>query len=154
MHNCSSRNYHCASGRSTLQQLPVEYQWCYQIPEFINLKHIISAPILRMDAEYKCNNKRILVLIDLNAFCITENCGSPPEPNNGTVLLNRNGLTTYKASATQSCNRGFSFCGNNTITCLCSGIWSQSITCKIIGIMHIMTFCVFCESIRLCCSFC
>ena len=60
-------------------------------------------------------------------------CGSPPKPNHGTVALNMPGLTTYGATATQSCKTGYTLSGDTVILCKSTGSWSASVSCSIIG---------------------
>ena len=60
-------------------------------------------------------------------------CGPPSAPDHGTVAL-VGSVTTYQATATQSCDRGYSrSTGTGTITCLETGSWSTSYTCTIQG---------------------
>ena len=60
-------------------------------------------------------------------------CGAPTAPTHGTVAL-VGSVTTYQATATQSCDIGYSrSTGTGTITCLETGSWSTSYTCTIQG---------------------
>lgn len=60
-------------------------------------------------------------------------CGIPPTPLNGTVDLTALGVTTYRATATQSCHDGFILVGDPTIQCQASGSWTESASCSQIG---------------------
>ena len=64
-------------------------------------------------------------------------CGMPPAPSNGTVMLKTLGVTTYTATATQSCNDGFILVGDPTIQCQASGSWTDSASCFEIGLYNL-----------------
>ena len=63
-------------------------------------------------------------------------CGSPPKPNHGTVALTSSGITTYGATASQSCNAGYILSGDTVIRCKSTGSWSASVTCSIKGMWN------------------
>ena len=70
-------------------------------------------------------------------FFIPSDCGSPTSPDNGTVILTEAGITTYGASATQSCNIGFNLTGVIDIKCGAGGNWSDpAVSCTIKGYLH------------------
>ena len=48
-------------------------------------------------------------------------CGTVEAPENGEVSFSS---TTYNSTAYFSCNDGYVLVGNETVTCLASGIWS------------------------------
>ena len=74
-------------------------------------------------------------------FLISQDCGSPTSPGNGTIELTDAGTTTYGATATQSCNIGFDLTGVANITCRADGNWSNpAVTCIIKGNLHIIGF--------------
>ena len=56
-------------------------------------------------------------------------CGDPPAPTNGQVVLTEAGVTTEGATATQSCNAGYQMSGDGSLVCQASGSWSESVTC-------------------------
>ena len=65
---------------------------------------------------------------------IPSDCGSPINPDNGTVILTEAGITTFGADATQSCNIGYDVIGIANITCGADGNWNGSaVTCTIKG---------------------
>ena len=67
-------------------------------------------------------------------FLISQDCGSPTSPGNGTIELIDAGKTTYGTTATQSCNIGFDLTGVANITCGADGHWSSPVvTCIIKG---------------------
>ena len=49
-------------------------------------------------------------------------CGDPPPPGNGQV--DHNAGTTFRQTATYSCNTGYILVGRNTRTCQATGLWS------------------------------
>ena len=68
------------------------------------------------------------------SFYISQDCGSPTSPGNGTIELADTGTTTYGATATQSCNIGFDLTGVANITCGADGNWSSpAVNCIIKG---------------------
>ena len=78
----------------------------------------------------------IACLSSISYICyfISQDCGSPTSPGNGTIELTDAGTTTYGATATQSCNIGFDLTGVENITCGDDGNWSSpAITCIIKG---------------------
>ena len=71
--------------------------------------------------------------IDNKSLSIVD-CGDPPTPSNGKVMTA--GVTTYGASATQSCNTGYDLSGTAAISCGADGSWSASpVACTLKG-MH------------------
>ena len=65
---------------------------------------------------------------------ISSDCGPPTVSDNVTVVLTDAGITTYGASASQSCDVGFDLSGVANITCKADGNWSDPvITCIIKG---------------------
>ena len=50
-------------------------------------------------------------------------CGLPPTPSNGSVWLNTN-VTTYGATASQTCDPGYKSNDTVTISCGENGTWS------------------------------
>ena len=64
-------------------------------------------------------------------------CGTAPAPSNGTVVLTALGVTTYTATATQSCDDGFILVGDPTLQCQASGSWTDSALCFEIGSYNI-----------------
>ena len=78
-----------------------------------------------------------LIFAFFNASLIaiySQDCGSLTTPGNGSVQLTVAGTTTYRATATQSCNTGFDLSGVVNVTCGADGNWSDSaITCTIKG---------------------
>ena len=70
----------------------------------------------------------------LAVFLIPLDCGPPIVPDNGSVELTDDGVTTYDASATQSCQIGYNLSGVVNITCGADGNWSDpAVTCTIKG---------------------
>ena len=62
-------------------------------------------------------------------------CGLPPSPLNGAVILTAYNVTTYGSSATQSCNIGYDLAGDVNISCGSDGNWShQPVSCTLTGI--------------------
>ena len=55
---------------------------------------------------------------------LTVDCGSLPDPANGSV--NHTAGTTFRENATYSCNTGYDLVGNSTRTCQAEGNWSWS----------------------------
>ena len=66
-------------------------------------------------------------------------CASPSAPSHGTVKLTVTGVTTYGATATQSCNTGYKHSGSTIIQCQANGKWSASLTCTIKGIVYLFS---------------
>ena len=67
------------------------------------------------------------------SFFIIADCGDPPTPTNGMVITA--GVTTYGASATQSCNSGYDLSGTAAIACRADGSWSASpVICTLKGL--------------------
>ena len=63
-------------------------------------------------------------------------CGEPTTPASGKVTLTPAGVTTYGATATQSCNPGYDLSGSASISCGVDGFWSAlPVTCTLKG-MH------------------
>ena len=63
-------------------------------------------------------------------------CGEPTTPASGKVTLTQAGVTTFGATATQSCNPGYDLSGSAGISCGADGSWSASpVTCTLKG-MH------------------
>ena len=66
-------------------------------------------------------------------MCLTSDCGTPTLPDHGSFTLNGS-ITTYQATATQSCNtRYYLSSGSGIITCLASGLWSAYSICSYNG---------------------
>ena len=60
-------------------------------------------------------------------------CGHPPAPAYGRVTLD-DGITTYGANATHTCNPGYDLIGAAAIWCGVDGSWSApSVTCSLKG---------------------
>ena len=97
------------------------------------------------------------------AKCFITDCGTPVTPLNGDVRLVTPSITTYQATALQSCTDGYDVVGNEIIECLADGNWSSSITCLIKGLyitlflrthsfcdypgkknQHLMVYCFIC----------
>ena len=56
-------------------------------------------------------------------------CGNLTHPTNGSV--NHTAGTTFRQTATYSCNTGYNLVGNSTRTCQATGNWSGSaLTCQ------------------------
>ena len=55
------------------------------------------------------------------------------------MALTTPGVTTYGATATQSCKTGYTLSGNTVILCKSTGSWSASVTCSIKG-NHVFKF--------------
>ena len=53
-------------------------------------------------------------------------CGFPTSPANGTIILEKSNVTTYGASANQTCDVGYDLNGIITISCTADGNWSAS----------------------------
>ena len=77
----------------------------------------------------------IFVFLNTSLFVIhSPDCGPLTTPGNGSVQLTVAGTTSYRATATQSCNIGFDLTGVANITCGADGNWSDpAITCTIKG---------------------
>ena len=74
------------------------------------------------------------LVIHVFVFLISQDCGLPTSPDNGTIELIDAGTTTYGTTATQSCDIGFDLTGVANITCGADGNWSnQAVTCIIKG---------------------
>ena len=74
-------------------------------------------------------------------FLISQDCGLPTCPGNGTIELTDAGTTTYGATATQTCYIGFDLTGVANITCGADGNWSSpAVTCIIKGNLYIVGF--------------
>ena len=52
-------------------------------------------------------------------------CGTIEAPENGTVSVSS---TTYNSRANYSCNEGYILIGDESVTCLASGMWSNGTT--------------------------
>ena len=79
------------------------------------------------------------------------NCGSLTDPANGQV--NHVAGTTFRQTATYSCNTGYNLVGDSTRTCQAIGIWSGiAPTCQ--GMLlkgDLSTFiCAFAQHITIC----
>ncbi|XP_060554933.1 sushi, von Willebrand factor type A, EGF and pentraxin domain-containing protein 1-like isoform X2 [Ruditapes philippinarum] len=61
-----------------------------------------------------------------DASCIIKNCGEVKVINNGTILLDTPGVTTYDASASVSCDPGFE-ASLESIKCQSNGEWQDTI---------------------------
>ena len=60
------------------------------------------------------------------------NCDSPIIPDNGTVELTDDGMTSYGASAVQFCHIGYDLTGVTNMTRGADGNWSDlDVTCTI-----------------------
>ena len=76
----------------------------------------------------------IYVLLSLTAV----DCGSLTAPANGSV--NHTAGTTFKQTATYSCNTGYSLVGDSNRTCQAIGNWSGSApTCQGVYIQKLIT---------------
>ena len=91
---------------------------------FLNPAHIImlSCPLIDI-----YNNLYVILLV-LTAV----NCGNLTDPADGQV--NHTAGTTFRQTATYSCNTGYSLVEDNTRTCQATGTWSGSApTCQGMG---------------------
>ena len=69
---------------------------------------------------------------------IITDCGNPSTPANGAVTLTNTGVTIPGATATQTCNTGYTISGPAEIYCGPDGHWSnQPVTCSLIGMYSI-----------------
>jgi len=70
-----------------------------------------------------------LILHDVFLFLTAVDCGNLPDPDNGQV--NHTAGTTFRETATYSCNTGYNLVGDSTRTCNATGEWSGSApTCR------------------------
>jgi len=51
-------------------------------------------------------------------------CGAPDTPSNGSVSYT---LTTEGSAVVYSCDDGFVLCGDESRSCLSTGVWSGSV---------------------------
>ena len=58
-----------------------------------------------------------------NNIFLDIDCGTIEAPENGAVSVIS---TTYNSRANYSCNEGYILIGNESVTCLASGMWSNS----------------------------
>ena len=69
-------------------------------------------------------------------------CGTLTNPTNGQV--SHTGRTTFRQTATYSCDRGYDLVGNSTRTCQANGVWSGSIPiCQGVLLGHVCMFTVY-----------
>ena len=75
-----------------------------------------------MHSEYMCYHDIFLLLTAVD-------CGTLNNPANGQV--SHTGRTTYRLTATYSCDTGYNLVGVSTRTCQATGVWSGSTpTCQ------------------------
>ena len=75
-----------------------------------------------MHSEYMCYHDVFLLLTAVD-------CGTLNNPANGQVT--HTGRTTYRQTATYSCDTGYNLVGGTQRTCLATGVWSGSVpTCQ------------------------
>ena len=71
-----------------------------------------------------CINLHVIFLI-----LAVVDCGTLTDPANGQVDLTSG--TTFRQTATYSCNAGYNLVGDSTRTCQATGVWSGSVpTCQ------------------------
>ena len=89
-------------------------------------------------------SSRWINLLIIFLVSIAVNCGSLPDPANGSV--NHTAGTTFGQTATYSCNTGYNLVGDSTRTCQATGNWSgsaptcQSMLLKMISSFHICIY--------------
>ncbi|XP_060554931.1 sushi, von Willebrand factor type A, EGF and pentraxin domain-containing protein 1-like isoform X2 [Ruditapes philippinarum] len=75
-----------------------------------------------------------------SVICTVKDCGIVPTISNGRYILEDEGVTTFGAMATVTCDEGYDP-DNNTITCLGNGQWSSTLcTIKDCGNVHQIGF--------------
>ena len=68
------------------------------------------------------------------AACVfIKDCKTPDQPDNGAVELTIDGITTYGATASATCNTGFELNGDGLLWCKENGVWSVTPSCHIKG---------------------
>ena len=66
-------------------------------------------------------------------------CGTLTDPANGSV--NHTAGTTFRQTATYSCDTGYNLVGDSTRTCNATGQWSgRAPTCERMLLKHSLTF--------------
>ena len=74
-------------------------------------------------------SSRCNILHDVFLILTAVDCSNLTDPANGSV--NHTAGTTFKQTATYSCNTGYSLVGNSNRTCQATGNWSGSApTCQ------------------------
>ena len=74
-------------------------------------------------------SSRYNILHDVFLILTVVNCGNLTDPANGSV--NHTAGTTFKQTATYSCNTGYGLVGDSNRTCQATGNWSGSVpTCQ------------------------
>ena len=72
-------------------------------------------------------------------FLTAVDCGSLPDPANGRV--DHTAGTSFRQTATYSCNTGYDLVGDSTRTCQAAGNWSGSTpTCEGIYVINLALF--------------
>ena len=61
-------------------------------------------------------------------------CKVPEQPSNGILKLAVDGVTTFGAKASVSCNAGYELVGDVYVRCRADGVWSSLPSCNFKGI--------------------
>ena len=65
-------------------------------------------------------------------------CKVPEQPSNGKVKLAVDGVATFGATASVSCNAGYELVGDCSLRCRADGVWSTSPSCAFKG--HVLNY--------------
>ena len=67
-------------------------------------------------------------------FTVSPDCGTNKTIANGIIDFST-ADTTYGSTVEVTCNTGFALAGGTVIECLANGIWDNTVTCQIKGII-------------------
>ena len=101
-----------------------------------------------MHSEYMCYHDIFLLLTAVN-------CGTLNNPANGQV--SHTGRTTYRQTATYSCDTGYNLVGDSTRTCQATRVWSGSEpTCQSVLLLkleyYLLVLDMYTQNLKLCWS--
>ena len=77
-------------------------------------------------------------MITVYIYCPID-CKIPVNPSNGMVKLAVDGVTTYGATASVSCNVGYELVGDDYLRCRADGAWSSLSSCAFKGYVMVYT---------------